>query len=133
MHHIKSTSKIHAFFRELSPFSNFHKATFEVNGVSYFCSEQLIQAQKALLFNDVATADKIMLSDSALECKELGKSVRGFKDDVWKEEVEKLCFPSILAKFRDNPCLAEMLFSTKNQSIVEASFDTMWGTGIPLH
>ena len=74
-----------------------------------------------------------MLCDSALECKGLGKNVTGFREDKWKEEAEKLCLPGILAKFKGNPCLAEMLLSTGNQTIVEATFDTMWGTGIPLH
>ena len=129
----KSTSKVHAFFGELSPFSIFHESKFELNGVNYFCSEQMIQAQKALLFKDMNTVEKIVSCDSALECKDLGKIISGFKEDIWKEEAEKLCLPGIIAKFKDNPCLAEMLLSTKEQTIVVATYDTMWGTRVPLH
>ena len=93
----------------------------------------MIKAQKALLFNDTDTVEKIMLSDNALECKDLGKTITGFKEEKWKEEAEMLCLPGIVAKFRDNPCLAEMLLSTRDQTIVEATYDTMWGTGVPLH
>ena len=53
--------------------------------------------------------------------------------NIWKKEAEKLCLPGIIAKFTDNPDLADMLLSTGNQMIVEATYDTMWGTGIPLH
>ena len=127
------SNKTHAFFGELGPFSNFHGSNFKLNGVSYFCGEQMIQAKKALLFNDTSTVDKIMLSESAMECKNLGKTIKGFKEDIWKEEAEKLCLPGIIAKFNDNPALAEMLLSTGDQTIVEATYDTMWGTGIPLH
>ena len=42
----KTTNKVHAFFGELSPFSNFHHSKFELNGVTYFCSEHIIQAQR---------------------------------------------------------------------------------------
>ena len=129
----KTTKKVHAFFRELSPFSNFHHSKFELNGITYFCSEQIIQSQKALLFNDTITAERIMLCDTALECKELGKTISEFREEKWKEEAGTLCLPGILAKFKANPCLAEMLLSTGEQTIVEATFDTMLGRGIPLH
>ena len=129
----KSSNKVHAFFGELSPFSNFHGSNFELNRVTYFCGEQMIQAQKAMLFNDTVTAEKIMLSESVMECKDLGKTITGCKEDAWKEEAEKLCLPGIVAKFNDNPGLADMLLSTKDQTIVKATYDTMWGTGIPLH
>ena len=124
---------VHAFFGELTPFSNFHPASFNVKGTQYFCSEQYIQEQKALLFKDKNTADKIMISSTALECKEYGKQVKGYKEDIWKEQAEQLCTPGILAKFQSHQCLADMLQSTGNQQIVEATYDTMWGTGIPLH
>ena len=74
-----------------------------------------------------------MLCDTALECKELGKNISEFKEEKWKEEAGMLCLPGIFAKFKSNPCLADMLLSTGDQTIVEATFDTMWGTGIPLH
>ena len=93
----------------------------------------MIQAKKALLFNDTATAEKIMLSESAIECKNLGKTIKGYKEDMWKEEAKRLCLPGIIAKFKDNPALADMLLSTRDQTIVESTYDTMWGTGILLH
>ena len=121
------------FFGELSPFSNFHKAKFTLNNTEYFCSEQFIQQQKALLFDDQHTADHIMSSSSARKCKELGKQIVGVNENEWKSQAEKLCLPGILAKFKDNAYLADMLLSTGDQHLAEASFDQTWGTGIPIH
>ena len=125
-------NEVHAFFGELSLFSNFYPANFTVDGVSYNCSEQFIQNQKALLFNDLDTSDRIMISTTQLECKDLGKSVKGFKEEIWREQAESLCYPGLLAKFRSNNYLREMLLSTGRSKIVEATYDTMWGTGVPL-
>ena len=130
---IDDKNAVHAFFGELSPFSNFHPAHFEVDRVEYNSSEQFIQNQKALLFNDLETSDRIMISSTPLECKNLGKEVKGFKEDIWREHAESLCYPGLLAKFLSNTYLKEMLLSTGHSQIVEATYDTMWGTGIPLH
>ena len=46
----KSSDSVVGFFGELSPFSNFHPATFVHNGQEYHCAEQLIQHEKAKLF-----------------------------------------------------------------------------------
>ena len=59
--------------------------------------------------------------------------VKGFKEDIWRERAESLCYPGLLAKFLSNTYLKEMLLSTGRLQIVEATYDTMWGTGIPLH
>ena len=128
-----NSNTVLAFFGELSPFSNFHKSPFEYNGQGYHCSEQFIQEQKALLFNDTATTEQIMISTTSVECKEKGKEIRGFREDIWKQKAEHLCLPGILAKFESNKCLADMLLSTCGKEIVEATYDTMWGTGVPLH
>ena len=129
----KSTDKVHTFFGELSPFSNFHKATFRVDNTTYFCSEQFIQAKKAQLFNNTHTVDKIMVSSSPLECKDLGREVQNYNEETWKLEAEKLCLPGLMAKFEQNPCLTDILLSTGLSQLVEALYDIMWGTGIPLH
>ena len=123
---------IHAFFGELSPFSNFHKAPFELDNIKFFSSEQFIQWKKATLFKDIDSADRILVSNSAQECKELGKSIIGANEDTWKREAENLCYPGILAKFVQNRYLQDMLLSTNSQDLVEASYDTVWGTGVPL-
>ena len=128
----RSNTNVLAFFGELSPFSNFHRSNFTIDDKEYFCSEQYIQEQRALHYNDMSSAKKIMLADSALECKEIGRNIVGGNDTLWRNYAKDKCYPGILAKFRSNRHLADMLLSTGKKTLVEASYDSLWGTGIPL-
>ena len=74
-----------------------------------------------------------MISTTALECKERGNDIKGFKEDSWKQKAEDLCLPGICARFESNECMTNMLLSTCGKQIVEATYDTMWGTGVLLH
>ena len=69
----KSSEKLNdthlVFTGELSPYSNFHPSPFIINGQSFHSSEQWVQYQKALTFRDSYTANQILQSDTALECK----------------------------------------------------------------
>ena len=38
----------------------------------------------------------------------------------------------IIAKFKQNPLLLQMLQTTHPKTIAEATYDKTWGTGIPL-
>ena len=58
------------FFGELNPLSNFHVAPFVLDGITFHSSEQFIQYQKAKLFEDDDTANKISTCKTPLECKE---------------------------------------------------------------
>ena len=46
-------------------------------------ANSLSRIRFALLFNDLDTSDQIMISSTPLECKDLGKEVKGFKEDIW--------------------------------------------------
>ena len=50
----------------------------------------------------------------------------------WKEVAKEICAPGIKEKFHQNTNLRLLLLSTNNQTLVEASHDSVWGTGIPL-
>ena len=65
----KSNDTHLVFAGELSPYSNFHPSPFIINGQSFHSSEQWVQYQKALTFGDSYTANQILQSDTALECK----------------------------------------------------------------
>ena len=57
------------FFCELSPFSNFYPCKFTHDGITYHSSEQFIQRQKALLFDNKRLADTMPTATDALSCK----------------------------------------------------------------
>ena len=116
----------------LALLSNFHPANFTESGITYINSEQYIQAKKAELFNDHKTKEQVMLCDTGLECKDLGRNVHNYNEEVWHRNAKRLCYPGLLVKFRLSKHLADMLLSTGNCQLVEASYDKIWGTGIPL-
>ena len=56
------------FFGGLNPLSNFHTASFTMDGVEYISSEQFIQAKKVEFFSDRTADDRIMGSANLLNC-----------------------------------------------------------------
>ena len=137
LHPTKITSRsldtIHGFFGELNPLSNFHPAPFCLNGTQFHSSEQFIQYQKALLFKDTSTARRILVADTALDCKKLGYEVADFEFKTWKLNAHMVCKPGILAKYLHNDKARQVLLETKDKTLAEYMPDKLWGTGIPLH
>ena len=121
------------FFGELNPLSNFHPTPFTINGKSYHSSEQYIQQQKCVLFDDHNTERLIMSSESALDCKILSKDIKDYDHEKWKQNAKASCTAGVLAKFEQNPTLRKLLLSTGNKNLVECCHDKLWGTGVPLH
>ena len=121
-----------AFFGELNPFSNFHTTPFRINNKNYHCSEQYIQETKALHFGDTDTANAILQSKTALDCKLLARDIRNYDHESGRNHAKELCKPGLAAKFSSSEPLLNLLKSTGNKMIVEACHDQHWGTGIPL-
>ena len=129
----KSDNKTYAFFGELNPFSNFHPSPFTVDNTHYKLSEHFIQSEKAKHYGDEHMANKIISTDSALDAKRLGYKLKKPKEvREWSEIAKEMCYPGIKAKFHQNTPLLLLLQSTDKQTLVEASHDNVWGTGIPL-
>ena len=67
---VEKTNDTHLVFAgDLSPYSNFHYSPFEINSQQFHSAEQWIQYQKALMFRDSYTANRILLADTPIECK----------------------------------------------------------------
>ena len=128
----KSNDTHIVFAGELSPYSNFHKSPFTINGQLFHCSEQWIQYQKALAFGDSYTANQILQTDNALDCKRLSYKINGVDHVKWRNEGYSLCFDGIKEKFIQNPPLLSLLKSTAPKVLAEATTDRLWGTGICL-
>ncbi|MFX5494257.1 NADAR family protein, partial [Acinetobacter baumannii] len=61
----------------------FRNHPFTVDGVTYNCAEQYMMAEKARLFKDEVTRQKIMAADHPKEQKALGREVKGFIKSEW--------------------------------------------------
>jgi hypothetical protein len=128
----KVNDKAIAFFGKASPLSNFHPATFNINGVNYSSCEQYYQAHKAITANDQTAHDRIMETEDPAEQKRLGSTLK-INQDLWDKKAPEIMHCGLLAKFEQNRDLSEYLLSTGNKVIFEASpRDKFWGTGLSL-
>ena len=90
-----------------------------------------MMAQKALLFKDQETFEKIMNSKIPKEIKELGRQVKNFSSEIWNKKKFEIVTNGNIAKFSQNEKLKSFLLNTKNKILVEASpYDTIWGIGM---
>ena len=130
----KSNADCIGFFGALNPLSNFYESRFEVEGVEYISSEQYIQSQKAIMFNDVSSYNKIMGATSSLDCKNAARTIKNFDRDRWEKTAETVCKAGIRAKFSQNQYLLEVLTrKTSNKTLVECTNDRLWANGVPLY
>ena len=130
----KSNADCIGFFDMLNPLSNFYESRFIVDGVEYISYEQFIQSQKANLFKDVTSYNRIMGATNSLDCKNAARAIKNFDRDHWEKVAETLCKAGIKAKFSQNQYLLEVLMEkTGNKTLVECANDRLWANGIPLY
>jgi len=115
-------------------FSNWFLAQFTVDDATYCCSEQYFMAEKARLFNDTDTLEKILLSVNPKEIKDLGRKVKNFDIGLWAIEAGRAMYLANLYKFRQNETMKKTLLNTGDKVLVECSpVDKLWGAGIPMN
>jgi len=112
-------------------FSQWYPSAFVVDGVSYICAEQYMMAEKAIVFNDKNTIEKILQATEPARIKKLGREVRNFVPEQWGKLSEEVVLKGNLHKFGQNRRLLGILLSTANKTLVEASpYDKIWGIGM---
>lgn len=105
-------------------FSNFYRCDVMFDGILYLSSEAAWQAQKTL---DIEKR-KTFANMTPAVSKRAGRSVALRPD--WERAKNLLMLRVLLAKFSQNPELAEVLLNTGNSYIVEdttAWHDNIWG------
>ena len=113
------------------PFSQWYPSTFAVNGKTFNCAEQYMMYSKAVFFGDHETAYDIMKSTNPKEQKKLGRQVVGFNAEAWNAVAQDFVYIGNEAKFSQNKKLYDILMSTGDKTLVEASpYDAIWGIGI---
>lgn len=123
-------AKLHLFW-DNSPFSQWYKCSFVAFGIEFNCAEQYMMYMKAVIFDDLQTADKILEAKEPREQKELGRHVKGFNQERWDYLSRKVVYDASRHKFMQNEDLLEQLFTTDDCYLVEASpYDTIWGIGL---
>lgn len=116
-----------------SCFSQWYSCKFEVDGILYKTAEQYMMAQKALLFQDKQIYEEIMAAGYPKQYKALGRKIRGFNEQIWKENRFHIVVQGNLAKFSQNGKLEDFLLSSGKRILVEASpYDKIWGIGLSM-
>lgn len=111
--------------------SQWFPAYFEVSEIQYKNTEQYMMAQKAKLFADEEIFQKILKTNDPKEIKALGRLVKNYHEDLWKQKRFEIVLQGNLAKFSQNAELKQFLLNTSNNVIVEASpYDKVWGIGL---
>lgn len=124
-----------------SVFSNFYPCDIHVTedwwgnkiDIHFSSSEQYFMWLKATEFADYETAEKILKAKTPKEAKKLGREVKNFDDEEWREVREAAMWNAVWLKFSQNEDLKKIItdpiFSKK--SFVEGSpVDKIWGVGL---
>ncbi|EUC30042.1 hypothetical protein COCCADRAFT_39684 [Bipolaris zeicola 26-R-13] len=110
-----------------------YASPFTVSGTTYATCEMYMMIQKALLFNDNDTAQKMLRTTDPRKHKGLGRKVQGFDQAVWDKHKFDVVVQASYYKFtisRHAERLRHMLLATGECELVETSpFDCVWGIG----
>ena len=111
--------------------SQWYPAAFEIDGIHYPTAEHYMMAEKARVFHDDAVLQKILANDDPSLAKQLGREVKNYNDNTWKQHRFDIVVRGNSAKFAQNEKLKAFLQSTGDQILVEASpEDKIWGIGL---
>ncbi|MCA9493218.1 MAG: NADAR family protein [Myxococcales bacterium] len=111
--------------------SQWYPSPFELGGQRLLTAEHHMMAEKARLFGDDEALAAILASTHPGEAKRLGRGVRGYDEDVWREPRFRIVVDGNVAKFGAHPDLRAFLLGTGDRVLVEASpQDAVWGIGL---
>ncbi|QBS40787.1 DUF1768 domain-containing protein [Nocardia sp. CS682] len=111
--------------------SQWWPAPFVIDGVTYPCAEHWMMAEKARIFGDEETRQRISTARSPAAAKKLGRVVRGFDEQTWAAESFEVVVEGSVAKFGQHAQLKAYLLGTSKRVLVEASpMDRVWGIGL---
>ena len=90
-----------------------------------------MMGQKALLFDDKELFEKILMENHPKTIKALGRQVSNFDGKEWDKIKYKIVVDGNFYKFSQNNEMLEILQSTNDKILVEASpYDKIWGVGL---
>ena len=108
-------------------FSNFSPHGFDLDGFWWPTSEHYFQAQKYI---DTPYADQIRTAKSPMIAARLGRSRKQPIRADWSEVKDDVMRRAVLRKFTTNTDIREVLLSTGDAILIEAtSDDYYWGCG----
>lgn len=111
--------------------SQWYPAQFSIDNIRYGSAEHYMMAEKARLFNDHDTLEKIITAKNPGAVKAFGREVKRFDQNIWNENRFQIVVNGNIAKFTQNSECKQFLLNTQNRILVEASpVDKVWGIGL---
>jgi ribA/ribD-fused uncharacterized protein len=109
--------------------SQWFPSPISYDGQHYSCAEQWMMAEKARVFGDEETRQLILKASTPKEIKDLGRCVRGFDEERWRQCRELVVLKGSLLKFAQNASMLRFLLSTRGMLVEASPYDTIWGIG----
>ncbi|KAI0566286.1 YbiA-like protein [Gracilaria domingensis] len=94
-------------------------------------SEHYMMHGKAVLFGDEEMAEAILNAPTPLAAKKLGRKVRNFDNEVWRQHRLRIVAEGCFLKFSQCKNARRFLLGTGDRILVEAAArDRIWGIGM---
>lgn len=127
---MERVTNTHVFFWS-GELSNWHTCRFRYKHLNFYNTEQAFMWEKAIFFNDMESAKKILETPEPYLNKRLGRKVKGFDSERWLIAAYPIMVAVNYAKYSQNLHLRRILLDTEDKILVEASpYDKIWGIGI---
>ena len=109
------------------------RSEFDFEGKHFFTAEQWMMYWKAIVMGDKEIASKILSCEDPHECKELGRKVRNYDEDLWISKRRPCVYLGNKLKYEQNDELREILLATSGTTLVEANpVDKVWSCGLKM-
>ena len=113
--------------------SNWYHSDFRLDNIAFSSMEQYMMYKKAICFDDMEIAEKILKTQDAAEIKALGRQVSGYQDNIWSGLRQIIVYEGLLAKFSQNELLRKQLIKTRDAILAECAVrDQIWGIGLSM-
>jgi ribA/ribD-fused uncharacterized protein len=110
--------------------SQWYPSEMQLDGARFPTAEHYMMWRKARLFGDSDVERQLLADDSPAVAKQLGRSVRNFRSEVWDRHRFDVVVQGSIAKFEQNERLRSYLLETRGGILAEASpVDNIWGIG----
>lgn len=119
-----------AFQSQYAFLSNFFPTPVKYNGLHFASAEHAYQYKRAIFLGNQDAAHNARIAKTSQEAKRAGACLLSNKEwDLSKMDTMKKI---VFAKFAQSKSLQERLLDTGDRPLIEASYDSYWGSGLPL-
>lgn len=111
-------------------YSNWSNHSVTESDKKFNTLEHYLMYHKAILMNDIDTANEILNAKTPSAAKSLGRKVKNWDQKLWNDNCETIMYNGLLLKTMQHPSIHKSLLETGDKIIAEASpYDSIWGIG----